>query len=68
MTINNEHLSKQLVVYPPDQPSIEHDFPLWLEDEYEEYFYQTSLYLVYTLDAAVGGRKLDEDDLIDHIL
>lgn len=30
--------------------------------------YQKSLYLVYTLDTTIGGRNLDEDDLINHIL
>ena len=33
MTIKNGPLSKQLVLYPPAQPSIDHDLPLWLEDE-----------------------------------
>jgi len=36
MTIKNGHLSKQLVLYPPAQPSMEHELPLWLEEE-EEY-------------------------------
>lgn len=68
MTIKNGHLSKQLVLYPPAQPSIEHDLPLWLEEGEEEEFYQTSLYPVYTLDTITGGGHLDGDKLIDHIL
>ena len=28
MTIKNGHMSKQLVLYPPAQPSLEHDLPL----------------------------------------
>ena len=68
MTIKNGNLSKQLVLYPPTQPSIEHELPLWLEEGEEEEFYQTSLYLVYTLGIVIGGGQLDDDDLIDHIL
>ena len=33
MTIKNGPLSKLLVLYPPAQPSIDHDIPIWLEDE-----------------------------------
>ena len=33
MIIKNGPLSKQLVLYPHAQPSIEHDLPLWFEDE-----------------------------------
>ena len=33
MTIKNGPLSKQLVLYPPAEPSIHHDLPIWLEDE-----------------------------------
>ena len=36
MTIKNMHMSKQLVLYPPAQPSLEHDLPLWLEEEEED--------------------------------
>jgi len=68
MTIKNGHLSKQLVLYPLAQPYVEHDLPLWIEDEEEEDLYQSSLYPVCTLDTAVGSRQLDEDDLIDHFL
>ena len=32
MTIKNGPMSKQLVLYPPAQPSLEHDLPLWLEE------------------------------------
>lgn len=60
-------LSKQLVLYPSAQPSIEHDLPLWMEeDEYE--VYHTTSHPMCTLDVVIGGRKPDEDDLIDHIL
>ena len=31
MIIKYGHLSKQLVLYPPAQPYLEHDLPLWLE-------------------------------------
>ena len=33
MTTKNGCLSKNLVLYPPAQPSIDHDLPIWLEDE-----------------------------------
>ena len=36
MTIKNGPLSKQLVLYPPTQLSIDHDLSIWLEDEEEE--------------------------------
>ena len=39
MTIKNGHISKQLVLYPPSQPSLEHDLPLWLEEEEEDEVY-----------------------------
>lgn len=68
MTIINGHLSKQLVLYPPSQLSIEHDLPIWLEDEEEDVSYHTMPYLVCTLDIVIGRRKLNEDGLINHIL
>ena len=36
MTIKNGNLSKKLVLYPPAQTCIEHDLPIWLEDEEED--------------------------------
>jgi hypothetical protein len=65
MTIKNGHMSKQLVLYPPAQPSLEHDLPLWLEEEEEDEVYSAQL---YTLEATMGGGQQDEDDLIEHIL
>ena len=52
MTIKNGHMSKQLVLYPPAQPTLEHDLPLWLEEEeeYEVYFAQ-----LYALEVTIGG-------------
>ena len=44
MTIKNGHMSKQLVIYPPAQPSLEHDLPLWLEEEEEDEVYSMQLY------------------------
>lgn len=51
MTIKNGHISKQLVLYPHTQPSIEHDLPLWLEEEEEDKFYSAKL---YTLETTMG--------------
>ena len=44
MTIKNGHMSKQLVLYPPAQPSLEHDLPLWVEEEEEDEIYSVRLY------------------------
>lgn len=66
MTIKNGHMSKQLVLYPPTQPSLEHELPLWMEEEEEEDgVYYTQL---YTLETTMGGGQIDEDDLIENIL
>jgi len=67
MTIKNGNLSKQLVLYPPAQPFIEHDLPLWLEEEEDEVYHTTS-HPTCTLDAIIWRGKPDEDDLIDQIL
>jgi len=65
MTIKNGHPSKQLVLYPLAQPSLEHDLPLWLEEEEEYEVYSSP---IYTLETTIGGGQPDEDDLIEHIL
>lgn len=65
MAIKNGHMSKQSVLYPPSQPSLEHVLPLWLEEDEEDEVYSSQL---YTLEATMGGGKPDEDDLIKHIL
>ena len=51
MTIKNGHMSKQLVLYPPGQATLEHDLPLWLEEEEEDEVYSTQLYV---LEATIG--------------
>lgn len=58
-------MSNQLVLYPPAQPYLEHDLPLWLEEEEEDEFYSAQL---YTLETTMGGGQQDEDDLIEHLL
>ena len=55
MTIKNGHFSKQLVLYPLAQPYLEHDLPLWLEEEEEDEVYSATSYPIYTLDATIGG-------------
>ena len=52
-------------MYPPTQPSLEHDLYLWLEEEEEYEVYSSQ---IYTLEIAIRGGQLDEDDLIEHIL
>ena len=66
MTIKNGHMSKQLVLYPPAQPTLEHDLPLWLEEEEEEDEVYSAQ--IYALEATIGGGQQDEDDLIEHLL
>ena len=46
MKIKNGHMSKQLVLYPPTQPLLEHDLPLWLEEEDEDEVCFTPLCIV----------------------
>ena len=60
MTIKNRHMSKQLILYPPAKPSLEHDLPLWLEEEDEDDVYSAPL---CTLEIAIGGKPQDEDDM-----
>eukprot|EP00253_Pinus_taeda_P030082 PITA_30082 len=43
MTIKNGPMSKQLVLYPPAQPLLEHDLPLWLEEGDKDEVYSTPL-------------------------
>ena len=52
MTIKNGHMSKQLNLYPPSQPLLEHDLPLWLEEDEGE-VYSAPLCAVET---AMGGN------------
>ncbi len=52
MIIKNGHMLRQLVLYPPTQPSLEHDLPLWLEEEEEDEVYSSQL---YTLEITIGG-------------
>ena len=52
MTIKNGHMSKHLVLYPPAQPTLEHDLPLWLKDEEEDEVYSAQ---IYALEATIGG-------------
>jgi len=54
MTIKNGPMSKQLVLYPPAQPLLEHDLTLWLEEEDEDEVYSA---LVCTVEATRGVFK-----------
>ncbi len=54
MTIKNSHMSKQLVLYPPAQPTLDYDLPLWLEEEVEDEVYYAQL---YALEAVIGGGQ-----------
>ena len=65
MTIKNGPLSKQLVLYPPTQLSIDHDLPIWLEDEEDEVYNTTP---ICTIDFVLRGEHLDEDELIDCVI
>ena len=57
-------MSKQLVLYPPAEPLLKHDLPLWLEEGDEGEVYSTPL---CTLEAAKGGL-LTDDDLIENLI
>lgn len=59
------HMSKQLVLYPPAQPLLEHDLPLWLEEEDEDEAYSTPLCAV---EATMGGEPQTKDDLIENLI
>jgi len=58
-------MSKQLILYPPAQPLLEHDLPLWLEEEDEDEVYSTPL---CTLGITMGGKQQDEDDMIENLI
>ena len=58
MTIKNGLLSKQLALYPPAQPSIDHDLPIWLEDKEDELYNNAPM---CTIDAILRGEQLDEN-------
>ena len=54
MTIKNEHMSKQSILYRPAQPLLEQDLPLWLEEEDEDEVYSA---LLCALGIAMGGNN-----------
>eukprot|EP00253_Pinus_taeda_P020547 PITA_20547 len=64
MTIKNGPMSKQLVLYPPAQPLLENDLPLWLEEGDEDEVYSAPL---CTVEATRGGPQT-EDDLIENLI
>jgi len=64
MTIKNGPMSKQLVLYPPAQPLLEHDLPLWLDEGEEDEVYSAPL---CTVETTRGGPKT-EDDLIETLI
>src|ERR1700722_10500035 len=64
MTIKNGPMSKQLVLYPPAQPLLEHDLPLWLEEGDEDEIYSAPLCIV---EATRGGPQT-KDDLIENLI
>ena len=65
MTIKNMHMSKQLIIYPHAQSLLEHDLPLWLEEEDEDEVYSTPL---CALEIAMGVKQQDEDDMIENLI
>eukprot|EP00253_Pinus_taeda_P002916 PITA_02916 len=54
----------QLVLYPPAQPPLEHDLPLWWEEEEEDEVYSAPL---CTVETTRGGTPT-EDDLIENLI
>jgi len=65
MTVKKNHMSKLLILYPPTQPLLEHDLPLWLEVKDEDEVYSTLLYVV---EIVMGGKPKDEDDMIENLI
>jgi len=65
MTIKNGHISKQLIIYPLAQPLLEHDLPLWLEEEDEAEAYSAPL---CALETIMGGKPQNEDDIIENLI
>ena len=65
MTIKNRHMSNHLDIYHLAQPSLEHDLPLWLEEEEEDEVCSEQL---YSLKETIGGGQQYEDDLIEYLL
>jgi len=57
-------MSKQLVLYPPAQPLLEHDLALWLEEGDEDEVYFATL---CTVETTRGGPQT-EDDLIETLI
>jgi len=49
-------MSKELVLYPPIQPLLEHDLPLWLEEGEEDEVYSAPL---CTVEATRGGPQTE---------
>eukprot|EP00253_Pinus_taeda_P023617 PITA_23617 len=64
MTIKNGPMSKQLVLYPPAQPLLEPDLPLWLEEGDEGEVYSAPLCIV---EATRGGPQT-KHDLIENLI
>ena len=64
MTIKNGPMSNQLVLYPPAQPLLEHDLPLWLEEGDKGEVYSAPLCII----EATRGGPLTEDDLIENLI
>jgi hypothetical protein len=57
-------MSKQLVLYPPAQPSLEHDLPLWLEEGEEDEVYSAPLCTIETN----RRNPPTEDDLVENLI
>ena len=64
MTIKNGPMSKQLVLYPPAQPLLEHDLPLWLDEGEEDEVY----YAPFCTLETTGRGPQTEDDLIEALI
>jgi hypothetical protein len=67
MTITNGQSQNQLVFYPPSQPLMIENFPMWIEEE-EEDLIPISIYPICTLRTTLTNTQIDEDTVISNFL
>jgi hypothetical protein len=66
MTITDGLSQKQIVLYPPTQPLIKENLPMWVEEE--EDLVQTTSYPIYTINTTLASSKIDEDTFLVNFL
>ena len=64
MTIIDGLSQKQIVIYPPTQPLITENIPMWVEQE--EDLTQTTSYPIYTIHTSLDDSTIDEDTFLQN--